>query len=92
MVKKIESYKDLSIRLRADRGVFIADLRPIGGNRPTFDTKAEAVAHAKNMFDRYRSKKLLMIESAWTIDDAFAAFKDHLEAKVQDPDDYGNAG
>ena len=33
-----------------------------------------------------------MIESAWTIDDAFAAFKDHLEAKVQDPDDYGNAG
>ena len=86
MPKKIESYKDLNILLRADRGVFIADLRPIGGNRPTFDTKAEAIAHAKEMFDRYRGNKPLVVESDWTIDDAFAAFNDHLEAKVQDPD------
>ena len=86
MVKKIESYKDLSIRLRADRGVFIADLRPIGGTRPAFDTKAEAVAHARDMFERYRGNKPVKVVSAWTIDDAFAAFKNHLEAKVQDPD------
>ena len=86
MAKKIESYKDLSIRLRANRGVFVVDLVPIGGGEPSFKSKAKAVAHAKEMFDRYRGNKPVMAESTWAIDDAFAAFKDHLEAKVQDPD------
>ena len=66
MPKKIESYKDLSIRLRANRGVFVVDLVPIGGGEPPFKSKAEAVAHASKMFDRYRGNKPVMIESAWT--------------------------
>jgi len=86
MPKKIESYKDLNILLRADRGIFAVNLRPIGGGQPTFNTKSDAVAHAREMFDRYGGNKPVKVVSAWTIDDAFAAFKNHLEAKVQDPD------
>ena len=86
MPKKIESYKDLNILLRADRGGFAGNLRPIGGGQPTFNTKAEAVAHAKEMFNRYKGNMPVVVESEWTIEDAFAAFEDHLEAKVQDPD------
>ena len=66
MPKNIESYKDLNILLRVDRGVFAVNLRPIGGGQPTFKTKAEAVAHAKDMFDRYRGNKPMMVESDWT--------------------------
>ena len=57
MPKNIESYKDLNILLRVDRGVFAVNLRPIGGGQPTFTTKAEAVAHAKDMLDRYRGQQ-----------------------------------
>ena len=86
MPKKIESHKDLNILLRADRGVFAVNLRPISDGQPTFQTKAEAVAHARDMFDRYMGKKPLTVAREWTIQDAFDAFGDHLNAKVEDPD------
>ena len=50
MPKKITSYKHLSIRWRKDRNSFQLDLEPIGGGRKNFDSKAEALNHAKDMF------------------------------------------
>ena len=42
MAKKINSYKDLSIRWRADRNCYQLDLEPIGGKRKNCDSKADA--------------------------------------------------
>ena len=51
MPKKINSYKDLSIEWQGENNNFRLDLRPIGGGRPNFDTKAEAKQKAREMFE-----------------------------------------
>ena len=67
-VQKIFSHKNLSIRWRKDRNCFLLDLRPIGGERQNFDTKAEATQHAKEMFEIFESGKPATEIKTWTVE------------------------
>ena len=70
MPKCIKSHTNLSIRWRKDRNSFQLDLNPIGGKRENFDTKAEATAHAKEMFEIFQNGKPAVEVKPWTVEQA----------------------
>ena len=90
MSKKITSHKNLSIRWNNQRNAFLLDLRPIGGDRVTFNTKAEATQHAKEMFEIFESGKPATEIKPWTVEKGIEHYIANAERRVADPDDnYG---
>ena len=70
MAKQLKSYKDLSIRWDNNRQRFILEARAIGGGQLPFATKSEAVAEAKQLFERWRDGTPVAVEDEWTLDTA----------------------
>ena len=86
MAKKINSYKDLSIRWRGDRNCYQLDLEPIGGKRKNCDSKAEATQHAKDMFEIFETGKPATETKPWTVEKAVSEYLKHAKNRAEDPD------
>ena len=54
VTKHIRTFKDLPIIWKENRDCFQLSLRAIGGKQPTFKSKSEAVAFAKDAFTDWR--------------------------------------
>ena len=90
MPKALNRHRNLSIRWNKQRNLFLLDLRPIGGDRVTFDTKAEATQHAKEMFNIFESGKPATEIKPWTVEKSIEHYIANAERRVADIDDnYG---
>nr|ADI23574.1 integrase [uncultured nuHF2 cluster bacterium HF0770_42C12] len=92
MAKQIKSYKDLSIRWDDNRQRFMLEARAIGGGQLPFAAKSEAVAKAKEVFERWRDGAPVAVEVEWTLDNAIEKYLEMSAARVKDDEDrYGPA-
>jgi len=81
MAKQLKSYKDLSIRWDNNRQRFILEARAIGGGQLPFAAKSEAVAKAKQLFERWRDGTSVAVEDEWTLDTAAEKYMWRLRDK-----------
>jgi len=90
MAKKITSYKNLSIRWREDRRLYVLDARPIGGKRENWDTKSEALKRAKELFEQWNDGDLIVVEEKWSVDFAVEKYIEISKLRLDDEADrYG---
>jgi len=95
MAKKIKSYKDLPIIWKGNRNCFQLNLRAIGGKQPTFKSKSETVAAAKEAFTDWMDGspiEVVTVESEWSVDLGVEKYLEMAERRCDDEEDeYGPA-
>jgi integrase len=92
VTKHIRTFKDLPIIWKENRDCFQLSLRAIGGKQPTFKSKSEAVAFAKDAFTDWRDGSPIAIESDWSVDYACEKYIEMAKRRYEDNEDrYGPA-
>ena len=91
MAKEINTYRDLSIKWIKNLNRFQLDVRPLGGARLNFKTKAEAVQRAKELFDKWCEGAPIMAVERWSVDQAITHCSEIGQLRVDDEQDtYGD--